>query len=372
MRNVRSIALATVVALGGLYLVSSGYAKPLAPGIRVGVLVSDSGDLGFAGPIQRAAARLAIKDLVDEKSPVEVELSFVDVGDSETDNLRAFTKLKALDCDLIIAPIESTSARELVKSNLKNPVPIIAPSALVDHLGKSTSKPWFFRLASSPSQDSFALSDFMTRSKTSHVLIVSGSADQSRDQMKSLASALALDGVRAQTLNIRDIKAISKTKPDAMVLLSMEESLAFFSALEDWATQIPQVYLVPSNLADYSAYPWSKALKGALALSPRTIISSDFKADLAKALGNQAVMGSRGAVVLGLGQKTYEAVKLAVEARSKASSKGPEELRSAISMALSGGKRVFNKLGFYAQSEYSVFRYGSSGTFALSSLFSPN
>lgn len=372
MRKVRNIAIAALIGIGGLYLVSMGSAKPLAPGLRVGVLVSDSGELGFAGSIQRAAARLAVSDLVEQKSSVKVELSFVDVGSTESDYARAFAKLKALRSDMILAPIESDSANSLVEFNTKNPVPIIAPSSLQDDLGISSSKPWFFRLATSPSQDSYALSEFISKSKPESTLIVSSSLDSSRAQMKSIAFGLAMTGHRAQIMNIKDTKAIAKTRPEAMVLLSMEESLSFFRSLEDWVAQVPQVYLVPSNLADYSLYPWAKSLKGALALSPRTDVEPAFRADLAKALGNQGILGSRGVSVLALGQRTYDAVKLAVEARIKAKNDSPEELRVALSKAVKDGNKVFNKQGFLDQREYSVLRYGSSGTFTQSSVFSPN
>jgi ABC-type branched-subunit amino acid transport system substrate-binding protein len=372
MRKVRNIAIAALIAMGGLYLVSISNAKPLAPALRVGVLVSDSGELGFAGTIQRAAARLAVTDLLDEKSPVKVDISFVDVGSSENDYSRAFAKLKAIRSAVILAPIQSEAATALVQQTSKNPVPIIAPSSLEDELGISSTKPWFFRLATSPSQDSYALSQFISKSKPSTTLIVSSSLDSSRDQMKSIAFGLAMNGQRAQTMNIKDTKTIAKTKPEAMVLLSMEESLSFFSSLEDWVAKVPQVYLVPSNLGDYSLYPWAKSLKGALALSPRTEIEPAFRVNLAKALGNQAILGPRGASVLVLAQRTYDAVKLAVEARIKAKSDSPEDLRTALSKAQKDGMRLFTKHGFLDQRDYAVYRYGGSGTFSQSSVFSPN
>jgi ABC-type branched-subunit amino acid transport system substrate-binding protein len=372
MRKVRNIALGALIGIGGLYLVSIGNAKPLAPGLRVGVLVSDSGELGFAGSIQRAAARLAVSDLVEEKTQVKVELNFVDVGNSASEYSRAFAKLRALRSEVILAPIESDSARALVENTGKSPVPIIAPSSLEDDLGVTNTRPWFFRLATSPSQDSYALSEMIARTKPGSTLIVSSSLESSRDQMRSLAFGLVMRGQPVQTLNIKDIKAIAKTKPEAMVLLSMEESVTFFSSLEDWVSKLPQVYLVPSNLADYSSYPWANTLKGALAISPRAQINPIFKSDLAKALGNQAIVGPRGAAVLALGQRTYDAIKIAAGARIKSKTGEPEELRTAISKALNGGSRVFGKQGFFEQSEYSVFRYGSFGTFTQSSVFSPN
>jgi ABC-type branched-subunit amino acid transport system substrate-binding protein len=372
MRKVRNIALVALVAIGGLYLVSSGSAKPLAPELRIGVLVSDSGSLGFAGPYQRAAAKLATKELVDQKFQVKIDLKFVDVGDSPSENLRAVSKLKALECDVVVAPIESDSARDLVRSNSKTPMPIIAPSSLDDFLGKASSNRWIFRLASSPSQDSFALSSFITRSVTSNILLVSGSQEQSRDQLEPLLAALDLEGIKPRTLDIKDIKTISKTKPNALVLLGMEDSLTFFSSLEEWVARVPQVFLVPSNLADYSAYSWAKSLKGTQALSPRNYVSSEFKSNLGKSMGNQVVSGPRATAVIGLAQNTYQAVKLAAEARLEAGSNNPEELRVAISKSLREGQQLFNKLGFFGIGEYYVFRYGSGGTYVLSSIFNPN
>lgn len=372
MRKVRNIALVALVALGGLYLVSTGNAKPIAPELRIGLLVSDSGSLGFAGDYQRAAARLATKELVDQKFQVKIDLKFVDVGDSPSENLRAVAKLKALECDVALAPIESVSAKELVRSNSKTPMPIIAPSSLDDFLGKASSNRWIFRLATSPSQDSFALSSFITRSVTSNILLVSSSQEQSKNQVEPLLAALDVEGIKARTLDIKDLRTISKTKPNALVLVGMEESLAFLSSMEDWVARVPQVFLVPSNLADYSAYPWAKSLRGTQALSPRTYVPSEFKSDLAKTMGNQAVSGPRANAVLGLAQNIYQAVKLAAEARLGAGSNNPEELRVAISKSLREGQRVFNKLGFFGLGEYYVYKYGSAGTFVLSSTFSPN
>ena len=372
MRKLTVIAITSIFCLGTLYLVSSGNAKPIAPALKITVLVSDSGPLSFTGPIQRAAVRLAVKDLATEKSNMKLETTFIDVGDSESENQRALSRLQAFDPDLVIAPIESESTKALIQMNEKNPVPLIAPSALEDDLDNSSSKPWLFRLATSPSQDSYSLGEFIAKTKPRSTLIVTSSQEQSRSQMKSLAFGMTMNGQRVQTANIKDLKSIVKTKPDALVLISMEESLAFFSAMDDWVSQIPQVYLVPSNLADYSVYPWASALKGAQALSPRVEVLPTFRSEMANSLGNQAILGPRGAAVLALGQRTYDAVKMAVEARSKANNDSSEELRGAISKAQIGGKAVFNKYGFFDQGEYSVFRYKSSGSFAWSSSFSPN
>ena len=372
MRKVKSIGAVLLVTVGVIYLVSIGNAKPLAPALKVGVLVSDSGALRFAGPIQRAAAKIAVRDLAVEETPVKVELSFADIGDTETENKRAIAKLRALGVEVLIAPIESASAEVLVETIEKKQIPIISTAPLADDLGSSNSKQWHFRLATSPSQDSFALAKFIADSTPKNVLVVSGSLLQNREQQKSLSFGLILSGIKVQTAGIKDVKTIAKTKPDALVLLSMEESLGFFSSMADWVAQVPNVYLVPSNLGDYSFYPWAKSLKGARALSPKHKIDPELRSDLSKELGNLSLVGPRSMTLLNLAQRTSDAVKLAADAFRDAKSDSPEKLRQAIADAKVRGKDLFTEHGFLEQREYSVFRYGSSGTFSQGSVFSPN
>ena len=372
MRKVKNFGALLLITVGVVYLVSIGNAKPLAPSLKVGVLVSDSGALAFAGPIQRAAVRLAVRDLAIAQEPVKVDVSYLDIGDTEEENKQAVGKLKSLGVDLLIAPIESESAEVLAVNNTKSPLPIIATAALADDLGSSMSKEWFFRLATSPSQDSVALANYVVRSGHKNVLLVFGSQPQNRAQLRSLSYGLILRGVRVQTASIKEIKTVGKSKPDALVLLSMEESLTFFGAIPDWVEQIPQVYLVPSNLADYSAFAWAKILKGAQALSPRMKIDPVFRSDLAKALGNQSLTGPRSTTLLALAQRTYDSVEIAAHALLEAKSDSPEALKRAISKTEVQGKKLFNEYGFLEQTEYSVLKYGSTGRFSPVELFSPN
>jgi branched-chain amino acid transport system substrate-binding protein len=372
MRKVKNVGALLVITLGVGYLVSSGSAKPLAPALKVGVLVSDSGDLSFVGPIQRAAARVAVRDMAVAKEPVKVEISYADIGDTENENKRAIAKLRALGVDVLIAPIESESAKVLVETNDKNQIPTISAAPLEEDLGITSSKQWFFRLATSPSQDSFALAKYIAKSEPANVLVVSDSRVQSKAQLKSLSFGLIFHGIKVKTANIKDVKVIAKTKPDAVVVLSMEESISFFGAIPDWIAQVPQLYLVPGNLGDYSAYPWAKSLSGALALTPRTKINPAFRSNLTKTLGNQPLVGLRSMTLMALAQRTYEAIEISAEALIEAKSVHPERLRQAIAKTNVQGNQIFEKAGFIDQTQYSVLRYGSSGTFSMASVFSPN
>jgi ABC-type branched-subunit amino acid transport system substrate-binding protein len=372
MRKLRNVIIAVLISAGGIYLVSVGNAKPIAPGLKVSVLVSDSGELSFAGPIQRAAARVAVSDLAQAKNPVRVEVSFIDVGDTQSQRQRAIARLRAIATDVVIAPIESQSAEALVEANTQSPIPIIAPSSLEDDLGSKSAKPWLFRLATSPSQDSYALAELISRAKPKSTLVVSSSQSIARAQQRSVSFGLAMAGIRVTNLGIKDVKTIQKSSPDALALFSMGESIEFFQTLETWVAKVPKFYLVPGNMADYSGYPWAKVLQGAQAISPREDIPAAFRSDLAKAMGNRALTGPRSNAVLGLGKRTYDGLKIAAEALLKAKNSTPEALRLAISSAQRDSKPLFDRHGFFDQGEYSIFRYGSNGTFSLSSVIAQN
>lgn len=372
MRKVKNISALVLITVCVVYLVSISNAKPFAPSLKVGVLVSDTGALAFAGPIQRAAVRLAVRDMANSAEPVKVEVSYVDAGDTEDENKVAVRKLKALDVDVIIAPIESEAAEVLARQNERNPSPIISPASLGDDLGSKDSKEWLFRLATSPSQDIVALANFIAKAGHKNVFIAFGPQPQNRSQLKSLSFALLLRGVKVQTYPVKEVKTIAKSKPDALVLLSMAESISFFGALSNWVEQVPQVYLVPSNLGDYSSFPWAASLKGTKALSPKVKVGASFRSELAKVLGNQSLVGPRSTTLLALAQKTYDSVELVAQALLEGKSLEPERLRTAISRLEVEGAKVFDSYGFLEQTGYSVLQYAGSGRFSRVSLFSPN
>jgi hypothetical protein len=76
--------------------------------------------------------------------------------------------------------------------------------------------------------------------------------------------------------------------------------------------------------------------------------------------------------LLSLAQRTSDAIHLAADAFRNTKSDSPEKLRQAIAEAKVRGKDLFTEHGFLEQRQYSVFRYGSTGTFSQGSVFSPN
>jgi ABC-type branched-subunit amino acid transport system substrate-binding protein len=366
MRKRMIVLTGLVISVAGIYLATSSLAKPIAPSMRIGVMVSDSGSLYFAGAIQRAAAKLASSDLAET---VKVNLVFEDAGDSVFEARNALARVKAFDADLLLAPIESDSAR-LVAQFTKDQFPIIATAPLADDVD---NKQPFLRLTSSHSQDIISLAEMISRDRPATVLIVYSSDQYGKDVMKSLAFGLTLRGVpKVQVIGINELSAIRKIRPEVLIVASMEQSVGFFSSMRDWLPQVEQIYLVPGNLANYTAYPWAKTLKGTKAILPKDPTTAEFRSRLASALGRPSLLSNPKAPIFALAWHTYEAVLLAGQAFLEAKSTNPDSLRTALLNSKSKGELRFQSSGYLRDVDYTVFGYGVLGSYAPEGSFSPN
>jgi branched-chain amino acid transport system substrate-binding protein len=366
MRKRLIVLTGLVISVAGIYLATSSLAKPIAPSMRIGVMASDSGSLYFAGSVQRAAAKLASSDLAET---IKVNLAFEDAGDSVFEAKNAVARITAFDADVILAPIESDAA-ELVSELTKEQIPMIATAPLDDGI---TDKQPLFRLTSSHSQDIISLAELISRDKPATVLIVYSPDQYGKDVMKSLAFGLTIRGVtKVQVSGITELGSIRKTRPDVLVVASLEQSVGFFGNMKDWLPQVDQVYLVPGNLANYVAYPWAKNLKGTKAILPQDPTTAEFRNRLASALGRPALLGNPKAPVFALAWHTYEAVQLAAQAFLEAKSNSPQSLRAALLSAKAKGKLRFDSAGYLRDVDYTVFRYGVLGSYAPEGSFSPN
>jgi hypothetical protein len=369
MRKRMFVLSGIVIGSACLLLVPGGLAKPMAPTLKVSVLSADSGNLYFAGLIQRAAARMAAADLTDS---VKVNLDFEDAGDSQYEAKNAIARSKAFDPDVLLMPIESGSAKQVVQLMKSDPIPMIATAPLDDGLGPS-GKTWLFRLTSSHSQDITSLAEMISRDKPASALVVYSDDDYGQEVMKSMAFGMTIRGVPiVQVFGMTDLNAIKKTKPEVLVVSSLEQSINFFDASESWLPAVKDVYLVPGNMANYSSYPWAKSLTGAKGILPQESTTSEFRTRLASALGRPALLSNPKAPVFALAWHTYEAISLAAQAALEAKTDTAEGLRNALLSAKVKGKLRFTSAGYLKQVDYTVYRYGNSGTYLPAGVFSQN
>jgi len=359
MRKTLVILSTMALSLIGIYLVTVGYAKPLAPPLRIGVLVSDSGPLYFAGPIQRAAVKLAVADLAKATSPVTTIVDFEDLGNSDSEFLNSVNKLSKFKPDLTLAPIESSSAIRFIK--YIGPLPVISVAALTE---KTDHPGWLFRLATTQSQEIIALAQYIVDTKADSAAIVFSDDDYGRATMKSLAMAFALRGLsKVQLVPVTESKVLLKSNPDAVVLATMEQSITFLSESANLPKKPKQLYLVAGNQANYSNFPWAENLAGALALSSDNDVPAGFRSRLAQALNRPGLQTSQNPIVA-LAYRSYQAVMLSADSYLRAKSNGAIKIRAALLDAQVDGADLFTSAGFLNQAKFKLYKYSAKGSYS--------
>lgn len=359
MRKTPVIISAIALSLIGIYLVSVSYAKPLAPALRIGVLVSDSGPLYFAGAIQRAAVKLAVADLAKADPPVSVNVDFEDLGDSDSEFVNATNKFARFKPDLTLAPIESSSATRFLK--YIGPIPTISVSALTEKLDNPS---WIFRLATSQSQEIIALAQYIVDSKADSVAIVFSDDDYGRSTMKSLAMAFALRGLsKVQVVPISESEILTKSKPDAVVLATMEQSISFLSNPAKLPQKPKQLYLVAGNLANYSIFSWAENLSGVLALAADNEVPAGFKSRLAQTLNRPGLQTSQNPVVA-LAYRSYQAIMFSADSYLRAKSNSAPKLKAALLDTKIDSADLFTSTGFLNQAKYKLYKYSAKGDYS--------
>lgn len=353
MKRNAIIVICSVVLLG-LVFYGSSQARTTAPGIKVGVLITSSGPLYFAGAFQKAAAELAKKDLA---KIANLEISYQDPGDSEieTENaLKVFAKNKV---DLILAPIDSGAVKRTLVAKELPDVPLIAASAVSEKLPRTKK---LLRLASTVSQDSFALAQYISIQGSNTVAVVAAQDDYSKSVARSVSFALSLRSVRVKNHFISQNQALRSIEAQALVLVSMEQSAQLLEKLPNWLASFNRVYLVPGNLANYSSFSFAKELAGATGLLPAEEHSQSFRQRLASQMGRPEILGAPNSPMFGLARRTYQALALAAD-----------QVNQGSDLTDLAKNELFTAEGFYAKPRYSVVRYSTSGVYSLVGSFDP-
>jgi len=355
-----------LVLVAGL-VVGNSFAKPIAPNLKLGVLLSASGPLWFTAAFERNGLQMAIEDSKD-KSLANVSLIFDDAGDSDSEAKAALQRLRARGVDALVSPLDSASAMRIAKLNQEDPLPIIAPSSIEESVtSNAKNKNWLFRLSSTSSQDGGNLATYIAKSQPDQVVIVSDQEDYSKPIAKMLNMGLTLRGIRVQQFAITEFKKIKQTRPDVFVLVSLESALQFFENMSDWVSNVQSGYLVSGNLANYSAYPWAKSITGFRAVVPTDSVPMSFKQALASYMNRPALLNSPNSSMFGLAYRSCQLLSLVASV-----GKDSRDLRGALASAKNEYGQYFDGAGYYLQQGYAVYRYGSTGTFSQIGWVGPN
>jgi ABC-type branched-subunit amino acid transport system substrate-binding protein len=236
---------------------------------------------------------------------------------------------------------------------------------------KNDNSGWLFRLATTQSQEVIALAQYIVDTQADSVAIVFSDDDYGRSTMKSLAMAFALRGLsKVQIVPISESDLLTKTRPDAVVLATMEQSISFLSNSVKLPKQPKQLYLVAGNLANYSYFSWAENLSGALALAADSEVPASFRSRLAQKLQRPELQTSQNPMVA-LAYRSYQAIMLSADSYFRAKSNSAPKLKAALMDTQVNGEDLFTNAGFLNQPKYALYKYSAKGSYSSVGEYDP-
>lgn len=251
---------APAAAAGGVQPVTAGD-RDLT--IKVGSLVPQSGALAFLGPPQIAGAALAAKDINDAKMGITVESIVRDEGDTTTDIATvSVTDLLSQDVSAILGAASSGVSRTVIDQITGAGVVMMSPSNTGLDFTTYADDGLYWRTAPSDVLQGEVLGNLAAADGNSTLGMIvlndaygTGLAKSTTEAFESaggkvVAEALFNTGDSNFATQIADVTAAN---PDAIALITFDQSKIIIPALVGAGFPGDKLYLVDGNAVDYSA-----------------------------------------------------------------------------------------------------------------------
>ncbi len=261
----------------------NGKANPIASGdrdltLKVGQLAPQSGTLSFLGPPQIAAAQLAVDDINSADLGIKLELIVRDEGDTTVDVATgSVTDLLSQNVSAITGAAASAQTRNVYEQVTNAGVVLMSPSNTGLDLSNIADKGLYWRTAPSDVLQGEVLGNLIADDGNSTLGIIfqndaygTGLADTTKKAFEAgggqvVAESSFNTGDTNFTTQISDVMA---QKPDAIALITFEQSKIIIPELVGAGFAGDKLYLVDGNLVDYSADFAPGLIKGAKGTVP--------------------------------------------------------------------------------------------------------
>ncbi|OLE28252.1 MAG: hypothetical protein AUG44_07830 [Actinobacteria bacterium 13_1_20CM_3_71_11] len=218
--------------------------------LKLGILLSKTGDLASFCPPIFAGAHLAIKELNELGGVLGHPVTSEDADDG-TDPAKAslaMDKLVAGGASIIIGPATSGESAALIPKAVAGGRLLFSPSATSAALTKADDHGLFFRTAPSDSYQSQALADVVMRGGARRVYIIARADSYGTGLRDGFTDDLVKAGIRKQdigNLTYKDgqkdfseiVRSAKSFGPDSIVIIGYEESSKVIQALMDGGVQ---------------------------------------------------------------------------------------------------------------------------------------
>jgi ABC-type branched-subunit amino acid transport system substrate-binding protein len=313
--------------------------------LTIGTLFPVTGSQAFIAPAQVAGVNVAVKEVNDAGGVLGKSIVVVhgNSGEAKEKKLEAsFQSLVEKKVDVIVGPSSSVLAERILPAAIEAQVPLISPAAIAPRLTALDDDDMLFRTISSAAMQGTVLAELASAGKQARLAVIYFDDDTGRATAATTTAAahemggklVVSEKFTAKTKSVTAIvAAVKASTPDAVILASpfsaMKQNQAMIKALTAAGLGKEKLWLVASNLADYS-----QALPGGMLTGARGVIegvepSKAFKARI-KAAGKK-VTDYRYAA------EAYDAVMLAALATLIADNDHGAAVAASLRDASAGG-----------------------------------
>jgi branched-chain amino acid transport system substrate-binding protein len=391
------------VAAAALVFGASVPASAADSQLKIGAIVPLTGSLSFLVPPEIAGLHLAVDEINAAGGVLgkKVTLDILDEadGDSPAVSQASATKHLANKVDLIIGAASSSRTKLIIDKITSAKVVQISGSNTSPSLTDWKDNGFYFRTAPSDLLQGRVLANQILQDGASSVAVlfqdtaygVGLNAQLKAVLEKGKATVTSISFPENETSVSSYVDKALAGKPDAVVLVTYDESKKLLPALQAKGFSGGNVYLVDGNAVDYSKESYATYLNGAKASIPGKALDDAFKAKLVAAYKKYT---SKTLTDFTYGESLYDAViigALAAQAAKDASGVGIKSQLTAISQAgagkvtvtnfadgvkaLKAGKKInydgktgaieFDKNGDPTGAYIGIYRYSAAGTFKL-------
>lgn len=391
------------VAAAALVFGTSVPASAADSQLKIGAIVPLTGSLSFLVPPEIAGLNLAVSEINAAGGVLgkKVTLDILDEadGDNPAVSQASATKHLANKVDLIIGAASSARTRLIINKITGAKVVQISGSNTAPDLTNWKDNGYYFRTAPSDLLQGRVLANQILQDGADKVAVLFQDTSYGVGLNAQIKAVLEKGKATVESISFPENETsvasyVDKAlagKPDAIVIVSYNESKKIIPALQAKGFSGGNLYLVDGNAVDYSKEAYAEYLNGAKASIPGKALGNAFKAKL-----SAAYKKATGKVLTDFtyGESLYDAViigALAAVAAKDASGPGIKSQLTEISKAgpgkvtvtsfaagvkaLKAGKKInydgqtgaieFDKNGDPTGAYIGIHRYSAAGTFKL-------
>jgi branched-chain amino acid transport system substrate-binding protein len=354
MSNIKTrkvLGAVAAVAATALILGSTVSANAAAAPLKFGALLPQTGSLAFLGAPIQAGYQLAVDDInaAGGVNGQPVQLQIADEADSTTPAIvQASAKsLLSWGADVILGAASSSDSKNVINNIVAHKVVEISSSNTSPDFTTWKDNGFYFRTAPSDFAQGSVLGNQVVADGNRKVAILYQDSSYGQGLEGKLAETIKGKGATVTAAlkfttgesNFKSIVAKALAGgPDAIVLVSYDESKKAIPALKAAGFKGSKLYLVDGNTVDYSTSTFGKYLAGAQGTTPS---AAEDKAFEARAVASYA-KHNKGKKLTDFTYtaSSYDAVVVAAIAAVEAKANDGTSIKGKLTGVTSGTEKV--------------------------------